>query len=101
VAGFNSSSGLGVTIADAKNPVELVAAIREFIAMCQSRNIVLADQGLSSELAIGITVGDSEQFVAFVDFSASDLWSLGALGVELSFAAYPTSDEANEFNQDA
>jgi len=99
--GFHSSSGLSATIADAKNPGEMVAVIREFIVKCKSRNIVLAGQGLCTELAIGVTVGDSEQFVAFVDFSASDLLSLGSLGVELSIAAYPTSDEANEINQDA
>ena len=98
--GFHSSSGLGATIADAKNPREMVAAIRKFIAKCQSRNINLAGQGLSSELAIGVTAGVSEQFVAIVDFSTSDLLSLGALGVELSFTAYPTSDEANEIDQD-
>jgi hypothetical protein len=99
--GFFSSSGLSATIADAKNPGEMVVAIREFIAECKARHVVFSGSGLSAELSIGVTVGDTEQFVACVDFSASDLLSLGALGVELSIAAYPTSDEANEDNQDA
>ncbi len=99
--GFFLSSGLSATIADAKNPGEMVVAIRQFIAECKARHFVFSGSGLSAELSIGVTVGDSEQFVVCVDFAASDLLSLGALGVELSIAAYPTSDEANELNQDA
>jgi len=98
--GFFSSSGLSATIADAKTPNEMVVAIREFVAECKARNFVFSGSGLSAVLSVGVTVGDTEQFVACVDFSASDLLSLGALGVELSIAAYPTSDEANEINQD-
>ena len=99
--GFFSSSGLCTTIADAKNPSEMVVAIREFMAECKAQNFVFSRMGLSAELSVGVTVGDSDQFVACVDFSASDLLSLGALGIELSIAAYPTSDEANETNQNA
>lgn len=99
--GFYSMSGLNATIADSQNPGEMVAAIREFVAECNARNFVFSGSGLAAELAVGVTVGDTEQFVAFVDFSASDLMSLGALGVALSVAAYPTSDEANEHRQHA
>jgi len=99
--GFFASSGLCATIADAKNPSEMVVAIREFVAECKARNFVFSGVGLSAELSVGVTVGGTEQFVASVDLSASDLLSLGALGVEFSFAAYPTSDEANEINQNA
>ena len=76
-------------------------AIREFIAECKARHFVFSGSGLSAELSLDVTVGDSEQFVAFVDFSASDLLSLGALGAELSIAAYPTSDEAYDNSPDA
>jgi hypothetical protein len=99
--GFFSSSGLSATIADAKTLSAMVVAIREFVAECKARSIVFSGSGLSAQLSVGVTVGDAEQFVAGVDFSASDLLSLGALGVALSIAAYPTSDEANEINQDA
>lgn len=99
--GFFSSSGLSATITDAKNPGEMLVAIREFIADCKARHFVFSGAGLSAELSIGVTVGDTGQFVACVDFSASELLSLGALGVELSISAYPTSDEANKINQDA
>ncbi|MFN8913608.1 MAG: hypothetical protein ACK5Y1_04915 [Betaproteobacteria bacterium] len=98
--GFFSSSGLSATIADAKNPREMVVAIREFIAECKARSFAFSGSGLSAELSVGVTVGDAEQFVACVDFSASDLLSLGALGIELSISAYPASDQANEVNQD-
>jgi hypothetical protein len=93
--GRHSSSGLSATITDAKNPGEMVVAIRKFLVTCQERNIVFNDANLSAELAIGVTVGESKQYVAVVDFSAPDLLSLGALGIRLSIASYPTSDEAN------
>ena len=99
--GFFSSSGLSATIADTTNPGEMVVAIREFIAQCKARDIVFSGSNPSAEIAIGVTVGDTEQFVAFVDFSSSDLLALGALGLELSIAAYPTSDEANAATQNA
>lgn len=99
--GCFSTSGLSATIVDAKNPAELVSAIRAFVAKCKEQGIVLASPSLSAELAIGVTVGDSQQFIACVDFSASDLLSLGTLGVELTIAGYPTSDEASEELPDA
>ena len=101
--GCFSHSGLSATIADedAQNPVEMIGAIREFVSNCKERNFVFSAPSLSAEIAIGVTVGDSVQFVAFVDFSAADLLALGALGVDLSIAAYPTSDEANANDQDA
>ena len=99
--GFHSISGLSATIADSQNPGEMVKAILEFVAECEAKSLVFAGLGLSAELSIGVTVGDSEQFVACMEFSPSDLVSLGALGVGLSIAAYPTSDEANEDAKDA
>lgn len=93
--GHFSISGWSATIADAQNPSEMVVAIREFVTQCKARNLVFSGSDLSAELAIGVTVGDAEQFVASVDLSASDLLSLGALGIQFSISAYPTSDEAN------
>jgi hypothetical protein len=96
--GHYSSAGLNATIADAENPHEMVIAIREFITQCKARNIAFSDANLSAEISIGITVGDEVRFVASVDLSASDLLSLGELGIALGVAAYPASDEddANE-----
>lgn len=99
--GHYSISGLSVTIADSQYPSEMVVAIREFVTECQVRVLVFSSLGLSAELSIGVTVGDSEQFIACMDFSPSDLVSLGVLGIGLSIAAYPTSDEANEDGQNA
>lgn len=98
--GFFSKSCFSATIANTKNPGEMVFVVREFVARCKARNFVFGSD-FSAVISIGVTVGDPEQFVAFIDFSASDLLALGALGCELSIAAYPTSDEANEINQDA
>jgi hypothetical protein len=93
---FFTSCGLSVEIADADNPGAMLLAIREFLAKCAAKNISLSDYGLIGELALGVTVGDSVQFVAGIDLSAADLLSLGTLGVELSLTAYPTSGEQNE-----
>jgi hypothetical protein len=95
------SSGWSVTVADAKNPRVMVEAIRAFLAQCTAQGFEFRAHDLAAELSVGITVGDSEQFVAFVDFTTADLLALGTLGIELSVAAYPTSDEANEADQSA
>jgi hypothetical protein len=99
--GFFSTAGLSATIADARTPSEMVVAIREFVAECKARNFIFSGSGLSAELSLGVTVGDTEQFVAYVDFTASDLLSLATLGVDLNISAYPTSDEANEASREA
>lgn len=93
--GEHQSSGFCATVADAENPNEMLRRIRDFMKKCRAAEISFMSEGLSAELAVGVTVGDSEQFVAFVDLSVADLASLGELGIGLSFAAYPTSDEAN------
>ena len=90
----HQSSGFNATIADADNTQEMLRGIREFLAKCKASQLSFVADGLLAELAIGVTVGDSEQFVAFVELSSSELTLLGSLGVALSFAAYPTSNEA-------
>ena len=94
--GHYSSSALSATIVDAENPGNMVVAIREFLAQCKNKNIVFSESSLSAELAIGVTVGEKEQFVACVDLFASDLLAFGELGIALSVAAYPASDEDDE-----
>ena len=91
-----SSDGLTSMIVDAENPAGLISGIRDFLDKCEKRNIGLGDSNVSTELSIGITVGDSDQFVASLNFSASDLRALGRLGASLSIAAYPASDEADQ-----
>ena len=93
--GEHQSSGFNATVADAENPKEMLRGVRDFLAKCEASDLSFISESLSAELAIGVAVGDSEQFVAFVEFSSAELMSLGALGIALSFAAYPTSDEAN------
>jgi hypothetical protein len=94
--GQYATSGLSATIVDAENPREMVVAIFEFVALCKSRNIVFAGTNLSAGIAIGVTVGNTTQFVACVDLSATDLLSLGELGIALSVVVYPSSDEDDE-----
>ncbi len=93
---IHETSGLSISIADAANPVAMLNAIREFLATCQSIGPNVFGGGVQAELAIGMTVGDSIQFIASVDFSSSELRELGMLGIALSITAYPTSDEVND-----
>ncbi len=93
--GHHASSGLNATIADAPNSEQMRHGIRTFLADCKARNVSFLDLGLSGEVAVGISVGDSEQYVGSLELAASDLHALGFLGLALSVAAYPTSDEAN------
>jgi hypothetical protein len=99
--GQYASSGVSATIADAANPVEMVRCIREFLSDSEVKGIDFLSAGLSAELVIGITVGDSEQYVAFIDFAASDISLLATIGLALSVAAYPTSDAANAIEEAA
>lgn len=94
--GVRADSGWSATIADMQSPAALVSAVRAFLATCQEQNVNFLAPSLKAQIAIGITVGDAEQFVACIDFTADDLVALGALGLKLSVWAYPTSDEANE-----
>jgi len=52
-------------------------------------------QGLTAELSVGVTVGDSAQFVASIDLTSDDLSMMGTLGLSLNVSAYPTSGELN------
>jgi len=88
-------SGFNATVADATNPRELVSLIRVFLARCKEKGIVFPSLNIEAELAVGFSVGDSEQFVAGVEFSPSELFSCAECGITLSVTAYPTSDEAN------
>jgi hypothetical protein len=91
----HSSSGFQITVADAKNPGELTKCIHAFLAQCKESGIVFPEKSLVAELSVGFTVGDSEQFVAGVEFLPAELLLLSQCGIALSVTAYPTSDEAN------
>jgi hypothetical protein len=90
------SSGFSFTIADAANPRELIEAIRGYLASCREHTLLLSKPDLSTELSIGISVGDSTQFMACLEFTPADLLLLTEMGIHLTVCAYPTSDEANE-----
>jgi hypothetical protein len=68
----HSSSGFTATIADAGTPAELTSLIRAFLMHCKEKGIVFPRLRLVAELAIGVTVGDSEQFVVTVEFAPSE-----------------------------
>lgn len=92
---IHTSPGFSATIADAANPRDLTHAIQTFLKQCKERGVSFAKRGVSAELSLGVTVGDSQQFVAGVELSSSALSLLAEHGLTLSLTAYPTSDDAN------
>lgn len=93
--GVRTDSGFSADLVDAKTPAALVSDLRNFLAACRKCNVRFVSPSLKAEIALGITVGDAEQFVACVDFTADDLLAIGALGLKLAVWSYPTSEEAN------
>jgi len=88
----HSSAGFSATIADVRSPGELTRAVQTFLEQCKERGVSFTKSGVSAELSLGFTVGDSQQFVAGVQ---SDLSLFAEHGLTLSVTAYPTSDDAN------
>jgi len=87
-------SGFGLTVADAPTPHDMVIAVRQFLTECSVLGISFPKQDFTTELSVGVTVGDSAQFVASMELTGDDLM-MSNLGLGLSVTAYPTSDEAN------
>ncbi|WP_247315604.1 hypothetical protein [Ralstonia pseudosolanacearum] len=99
--GKYEKSGFSLTVADAPTPHEMVIAVRRFLTECNALGIFFPKQGLTAELSVGLTVGDSVQFVASIDWTSDDLAMMSNLGLGFSVTAYPTSDEANSPQQPA
>jgi hypothetical protein len=95
---LHQCSGIAFDLPDSDTPRSLVDEVRRCLSCWHAKDISLAGLNLAGELSVGITVGDSMQFTAHVEFSAVDMLTLGSIGIALSIAAYPTSDEANEFD---
>jgi hypothetical protein len=98
--GVYQNSGFTLTLSDAATPHNMIVAVRRFLTECDMQGTFIARQGLSVELSIGITVGDSRQFVASVDLNSDDLSMMSRLGLGLSVTAYPTSDYWNADSDD-
>jgi len=84
-------SGYSATIADSQTPAEMIKHIREFVMLCRSTSTDFV--GLRAELSVGVTVGDETQYAVAFELAPSDLAEIGALGITLAFAAYPSAGE--------
>src|SRR5258707_14615042 len=62
-------AGLTATIADTANPHEMVAAIRRFLAMSREQGLQFDQPDLFARLGISVSVGDSAQFAASLQFT--------------------------------
>lgn len=93
---LHQCSGIAFDLADSETPRHLVDEVRRCLSRWHAAGISLARLNLNGELSIGMAVGDRAQFTAHVEFSAVDMLTLASVGIALSIAAYPTSDEADE-----
>jgi hypothetical protein len=91
--GFYAASTLNASIADAESPAAMLDQVRAFLAECRGHGSTLFVNGIDAELSIGISAGDSGQFVASVDLSSAEIRDLATLGLSLNFTVYPRSDE--------
>jgi hypothetical protein len=89
------SDGFTFTVADAASAAVLEEALQKFSGRCTQAGLNFRSLGLTATLSVGVSVGDSEQFIASLELPADLLATLGQRGVRLEFNAYPTSDSAN------
>jgi len=93
--GTHSTSGFCATVADTASPGRLLPEIRAFL---EDYERVLEGKDrtrLSGELGVGITVGNSDQYIGSILFGASDMLKLGQLNLTLSVSAYPPSGQVH------
>jgi hypothetical protein len=94
--GVHDSASLNASLIDADTPAAMLREIRLFLSACQAIGSTLFEDGVTAELSIGVTVGESAQYVSSIDLSASEIRQIASVGISLNFTAYPTSDEVNE-----
>lgn len=96
----HDDSGCNLTITDAESLKELEGDIRTFVQEYSDELTRLNSAGVTLDLDIGVTVGDSKQFSVSIYISPDDMALFSAVGIGVTFSAYPTSDEANEDETD-
>ncbi len=95
----HEDAGIQFDLADTDTPDLLIRDVRDTLLSWHAKGISLISLGLSGEISVGITVGDSAQFTAHIELSSDDMVKIGSIGIALSIAAYPTSDEADELGE--
>lgn len=91
--GCHADSGFNAIIADTDSPASLERIIQEFSKRCSEQKALVSSLKLQIELAIGVGVGSDKQFIGAIELSSEVLLPLAQLGITVSFAGYPISDE--------
>lgn len=92
---IRTKSGFNLHIADASSAPELVRQVRAWIQQNESALKALRATGATAEIDFGFTVGTLEQFTARVTLPVKTLALLADIGLNLTFSAYPASDDNN------
>jgi hypothetical protein len=91
----HKDSGVSFVVSDASSAQQLASDLQQFLKRNRFALSELTGRGLTAELDVGVTVGDSQQYVALVPFAPEVLRALADLRIGLCVSAYPTSNEAN------
>jgi hypothetical protein len=97
--GTHSTSGFCAAISDAPSPNALLSQIRDFIERYQKFLDGNPGSMLVGELSVGISCGNSDQFVGSVVLGAEDLLRIGKANLSFSVSAYPASEDEGPSGQ--
>jgi hypothetical protein len=98
--GGHAQSGLQATISDGPRSDDVVRELRAFLERIQAQPLRVSSLQLAATIAIGVTAGSPDQFVAHVALNATDLEAIAAAGMDLTFSAYPATDETDVAESD-
>jgi hypothetical protein len=94
IGAIREDSGVSFVVSDAASVRQLKEDIRELFQTRREKLLRMRAEGWEAEIDVGVTVGDSAQYIVKISVEPSLLDLLGSLGVSLCFSAYPTSDDA-------
>ena len=90
--GAHLESHINVAIADTATPLTMLEQVRAFVRGCLAHEPGVFG-AVSAELALGVSIGDQVQYACTVVLEPADVRELAALGIAVSFAAYPSSGD--------
>jgi len=92
----HEDAGIQFDLSDTDTPTRLIRDVRDTLLSWHAKGVSLILLGLHGEISVGISVGSSAQFSAHIELSSDDMVKIGSIGISLSIAAYPTSNDADE-----
>lgn len=93
-------SGFNFSIANAETADQMTNLLKSFLSRCAAAGVRFPWRGITGEVDIGFSVGDSVRFFGGFRLSAADIEAFAECGLALCATAYPTSDEGGASQQE-